>query len=89
MNCTLSSGTRMVAEASEVHLQIVRDGRRLGLQIRDDGLGFDSDQPGSRPEGGLGLRSMRERGRRHGLAVEVRSTPGAGTTVTAWLRKGR
>ena len=28
------------AEASEVHLQIVRDGRRLGLQIRDDGLGF-------------------------------------------------
>lgn len=33
-------------------------------------------------QGGMGLRSMRERAEAAGLALRVESAPGAGTTVT-------
>jgi signal transduction histidine kinase len=56
------------------------DERRIDLKIRDDGKGFDPER--SR---GLGLLGMQERLRLlHGLLV-IRSTPGAGTEVTAEL----
>jgi len=52
-------------------------GGRIVLTVTDDGAGFEPAE-GSRR---LGLASMRERARAVGAEVEVRSRPGAGTTV--------
>jgi signal transduction histidine kinase len=52
---------------------------RLRLEVRDDGRGFDSD---ARPTEALGLVSMEERAIALGGSFTVRSSPGAGTTVT-------
>ena len=56
----------------------VRDGGgSLVLEVTDDGRGFDLDAPSRR----FGLASMRERARAAGGRLDVRSRPGAGTTV--------
>src|SRR5215210_6769593 len=61
----------------------VRLGRRDGrveLEVADDGAGFDPADPELRSRR-LGLTSMEERARRLGGTLEIRSAPGAGTTV--------
>jgi PAS domain S-box-containing protein len=58
----------------------VRTGdHRLRLEVRDDGCGFDTE---ARPAEALGLISMEERALALGGSFTVRSSPGAGTTVT-------
>jgi signal transduction histidine kinase len=52
----------------------------LVLEVADDGAGFDPDDPDLRSRH-LGLTSMEERARRLGGRLEIRSEPGAGTTV--------
>lgn len=52
---------------------------RLRLEVRDDGRGFDV---AVRPPEALGLMSMEERALALGGRLEVRSSPGRGTTVT-------
>ncbi len=52
----------------------------LRLTVTDDGRGFDALRVSG---GGLGLVSMRERVRSLGGTIDVRSRPGAGTTVEA------
>lgn len=56
------------------------------LDIQDDGVGFvppvDAE---AAPEGGLGLRAMRERVKELGGTVSVESAPGEGTTVVVHL----
>jgi len=52
----------------------------LLLEVEDDGVGFDPDAPGARSRH-LGLTSMEERAERIGGTLEIRSAPGAGTTV--------
>ncbi len=47
-----------------------------GVEVRDDGVGFDP--AGAR---GLGLASMRERARRAGGSLTVSSRPGGGTRI--------
>ena len=56
-----------------------RDGR-LELEVSDDGAGFDPGDPELRSRR-LGLTSMEERAQRLGGTLEIRSAPGAGTTV--------
>jgi signal transduction histidine kinase len=56
-----------------------RDGR-LALEVSDDGAGFDPGDPELRSRR-LGLTSMEERAQRLGGTLEIRSAPGAGTTV--------
>jgi signal transduction histidine kinase len=56
-----------------------RDGR-LVLEVSDDGAGFDPAEPELRSRR-LGLTSMEERAQRLGGTLEIRSAPGAGTTV--------
>ena len=56
-----------------------RDGR-LELEVSDDGAGFDPAEPELRARR-LGLTSMEERAQRLGGTLEIRSAPGAGTTV--------
>lgn len=51
------------------------------LTVEDDGRGFDPAHAGA----GLGLTSMAERARELGGRVSVRSRPGEGTRVVAWL----
>ena len=52
----------------------------LELQLRDNGVGFDSSLPG--PEGHFGMTMMRERAKIGGGTFEVFSVPGQGTTIT-------
>ncbi len=55
---------------------------RLDLRVHDDGDGFDA---GTLAREGLGLASLRERALCVGGTAEVRSRPGAGTTIAASL----
>lgn len=57
----------------------VKDGAVV-LEISDDGQGFDPQAVEGK--GGMGLMSMRERTNLLGGSLAVRSSPGAGTTVT-------
>jgi signal transduction histidine kinase len=66
-----------------VRLRIDEDG--LLLEVEDDGVGFDPDAPATRSRR-LGLTSMEERAQRVGGTLEIRSAPGAGTTIR--LRAG-
>jgi signal transduction histidine kinase len=51
-----------------------------GVEVSDDGVGFEPEQPGLRARH-LGLTSMEERARELGGTIEIRSAPGAGTRV--------
>jgi len=63
--------------ASHVTVQVRQVGDRLTLDVTDDGAGFDPRKPAS----GLGLRSQRDLIAEAGGTLDVRSTPGGGTTV--------
>jgi signal transduction histidine kinase len=64
-----------------VNLRVTGD--RLEVTVRDEGSGFDLK--GLRTNEGLGIRSMEERVRSLGGKFELRSEPGKGTTLRAWL----
>ena len=64
------------AGAGSVRVALWRTGRRVVLEVADDGHGFAPEMP----SGGLGLASMRERAAAAGGALTVRSGP-AGTQV--------
>jgi signal transduction histidine kinase len=66
------------ADLIAVRLQAA-DGSLL-LEVEDDGIGFDPEAPDAR-SGRLGLTSMDERARLIGGTLDIRSSPGAGTTV--------
>ena len=68
------------AGAQRVGVHLGRGDGRLVLEVSDDGVGFDPADPGLRSRR-LGLTSMEERARRLGGRLEIRSAPGAGTTV--------
>ncbi len=53
------------------------------LAVRDDGVGFDPDGPGTRNT--LGLASMRERVRLVNGTLDIESAPGHGTAIVAWV----
>jgi PAS domain S-box-containing protein len=62
-----------------VSLEDVDGGVRV--VVEDDGVGFDPEAAAQPRPGHLGLEAMRERVRLAGGRWEVRSSPGAGTTV--------
>jgi signal transduction histidine kinase len=68
------------------HVSVIlerRDGHAVAI-VEDDGTGFDAEAARlGQPTGRLGLLGMRERMALVGGALEVESTPGAGTTVFA------
>ena len=65
--------------AEHVRVRIRTAGDRLLATVEDDGAGFDP--AGAQARRRLGLISMRERAEALGGTLEVRSTPGAGTTI--------
>jgi signal transduction histidine kinase len=65
------------------HAQAKRVTVRLGpswVEVTDNGVGFEPDRPDLRSRH-LGLTSMEERARELGGRLEIRSSPGAGTTI--------
>jgi signal transduction histidine kinase len=68
------------AGAHRVAVRLGAPDGRVVLEVGDDGVGFDPDDPELRSRR-LGLTSMEERAQRLGGTLEIRSAPGAGTTV--------
>jgi len=71
------------AGASRVRLHLAETPGQLALEIEDDGQGFDLEalrQPG---RVSTGLSGMQERARMAGGALDLQSTPGRGTRLTA------
>lgn len=68
------------AEASTLAVTVRGDGEQLILEVVDDGRGFD---PRLRPrEDSFGLRGLRSLVAEAGGSLDVRSSPGEGTTVS-------
>ena len=70
------------ASATEVRIGFRFDDPTLVLTVADDGRGFD---PAAAPAGN-GIANMQRRLAAAGGTCEIRSAPGAGTTVTLILR---
>ena len=75
------------AAAGQITVRLTGRDRMLLLDVADDGVGFDPRTPDLRARR-LGLTSMEERARRLGGRLELRSSPGAGTTVHLEARRG-
>jgi signal transduction histidine kinase len=68
------------ADAQRIAVKVGAVDGRVLLEIQDDGHGFEPGAAGLRSRR-LGLTSMEERAARVGGKLEIRSAPGAGTTV--------
>ena len=66
------------SEASTLAVTVRSDGTLLTLEVVDDGIGFD---PGRTAPDSYGLRGLRSLVADNGGVLEVRSSPGEGTTV--------
>jgi signal transduction histidine kinase len=71
------------AQATSVVISLRAFDSRVILEVSDDGIGFDPQDPGNRPqrEAGMGLQNMRERTAALGGQMEIQTRPGEGTTV--------
>ncbi len=65
------------AEASRAWIAVQDGGGRLAIEVGDDGVG------GAAMNGGSGLRGLADRAEAVGGRIDVRSEPGAGSTVLA------
>jgi two-component system sensor histidine kinase UhpB len=65
------------ARATEVRVEVLRDGEATVVRVADDGQGFDP----AADSDGLGLGGMRERAVLAGGTLAVRSHRGDGTTI--------
>lgn len=77
------SNVRKHARASQVWLDVQQQ-PHWRFEVRDDGIGFDTEDPG-RGESHVGLRIMAERAERIGAQLELLSTPGRGSSVVLEL----
>ncbi len=71
------------AKATAVSVSLAPRRAGLELTVVDDGVGFDVIGPRERPS--LGHASMRERVRQLGGDLQIRSAPGSGTMIVAWV----
>jgi signal transduction histidine kinase len=68
------------AHSVDVYLQL--QNVPMHIEIRDDGIGFDSIEMAGVPKsGGLGMMNMRETAEFVGASLTVHSRAGVGTTV--------
>lgn len=75
------------AGAEYVMVRLETRDDQLRVVIEDDGCGFDPDQVAGLPDS-FGLQGMKERAEHIGGALQVRSVPGRGTTVTLEMEMG-
>lgn len=71
------------ADASRIDVRLSIDPEVLRLNVRDDGRGFTPPSTGT----GHGLRNMGRRAEELGGQLEVRSSPGGGTSVELTVRR--
>lgn len=71
--------------AGMTHVKVILEPRdkHLHLEVRDLGVGFDTDSDTEQARQGLGMITMRERARLAHGTVTVHSALGEGTTVSA------
>ena len=69
------------AHANEVRIRLEMVNGRLKLSVADDGRGFEQTNAFSEAGGHFGLLGMRERAKRLGGELQLRSEPGQGTRV--------
>ncbi|MEU8528010.1 MULTISPECIES: sensor histidine kinase [Streptomyces] len=77
----LANVRRHAGDGAGVLVSLAYGEDELTLSVRDDGHGFDP----LAPHEGYGLRGLRARAAEVGGTAEIRSAPGAGTTVTVRL----
>jgi signal transduction histidine kinase len=75
------------AGARRVAVRLADGDGRIVLEVADDGAGFEPSDPELRSRR-LGLTSMEERAQRLGGRLDIRSAPGAGTTVRLEAARG-
>lgn len=68
------------ARATDMWIVVSQNDEWIQLEMRDNGVGFDTSAPG--PEGHFGMAMMRERAQVGGGTLDVESAPGVGTTIT-------
>jgi signal transduction histidine kinase len=69
------------AGATRAEVRLAASGNHLRFEVTDDGAGFDPESRGY----GTGLQGMADRLHAHGGSLDVRSAPGAGTTIAGRL----
>lgn len=70
------------AKATAVWLDLANEDGQVNVSIRDNGVGFDTQQ---KTRSAYGLMGMRYRVEAEGGALALRSAPGQGTTIEATL----
>ena len=71
------------SQSTEARIALTAENEGICLRIEDTGVGFDTTSRSSRS--GLGLTSIAERLRLVGGRLGVRSAPGQGTRISAWV----
>ena len=71
-------------KARRVDISLKSAGDRFTLSIADDGAGFSNE---TKKSGGMGLHTMKYRAGIVNAALDVRSAPGSGTTITCVFHK--
>jgi signal transduction histidine kinase len=69
------------SEAATIEVEVQYARTQLSLLVRDDGRGIESSILQSGRDGHWGLSGIRERSRRIGATLKLRSRPGAGTEI--------
>ena len=72
------------AQPTRILVTLWADPEQIGLEIEDDGIGF---QPGREPARGLGLHIMNYRAQMVGAALTLAPRSGGGTRVTCRVRR--
>jgi PAS domain S-box-containing protein len=75
---------RKHANATAVLIRLLKTDRGIGLCVHDDGRGFEPEQEIAKPKG-LGLTSMAERVKALQGTFRIKTKPGNGTEVHAWV----
>lgn len=73
------------AHATRATVRLTEKERGVVLEIADDGVGFEPARERGTSTDSFGLRAIRERVDQLDGRVRVRSAPGQGTTITAWI----
>jgi two-component system sensor histidine kinase DegS len=79
---------RKHAQARSIRIRMAAEATGWTVEIRDDGVGFNSDDPPLTTRRHFGLQFMRERAELIGARFEVRSSPNLGTAVRMTIPPG-
>jgi two-component system sensor histidine kinase DegS len=79
---------RKHAHPTSIRVRMFRDSAGWTVEVRDDGKGFDADDPPVSGRRHFGLQFMRERAELIGARFEVRSSPNLGTAVRMTIPPG-